>query len=368
MSDTILRGDEKLGFALRGLYESYGYSRFKMSKFEEYELYVHNKDFLAGDRMITFTDGDGTLLALKPDVTISIIKNTPAGDRGVRKVYYNENVYRSAPGDPRLREIMQLGLECVGRVDAYQIFEVIFLAMRSLEAIRADYVLDISHMGLVTGLMAAAGVPEESYNKVLAAIREKNPTELAAVCKKLSLSARGAALLQLLIDLYGDMQTTLELLAPYCTEPSAKAALEELRIVERLLRANGLCKRAQLDFSVVNDMGYYNGIVFRGFLKGAARGVLSGGQYDGLVEKMGKDFRAIGFAITLNEVERLFDAEDEYDVDVLLLYDESTDPAALSLRSRELVAGGKRVVTQPSLREDVRPREVYDLRGKEGSK
>ncbi|MCE2604206.1 ATP phosphoribosyltransferase regulatory subunit, partial [Pseudomonas aeruginosa] len=63
---------------LRGLYEQYGYKKYKMSKFEEYSLYVENKDFLASDKVITFTDLDGRLLALKPDVTLSIIKNTQA--------------------------------------------------------------------------------------------------------------------------------------------------------------------------------------------------------------------------------------------------------------------------------------------------
>ena len=75
---TILRSGEQIMYRLRGLYERYGYRRFKMSKFEEYDLYVRNKDFLVSDRMITFTDALGILMALKPDVTLSIIKNTLA--------------------------------------------------------------------------------------------------------------------------------------------------------------------------------------------------------------------------------------------------------------------------------------------------
>ena len=53
---NILRSGEQTIYRLRGLYEKYGYRRFKMSKFEEYDLYVRNKDFLISDRMITFTD------------------------------------------------------------------------------------------------------------------------------------------------------------------------------------------------------------------------------------------------------------------------------------------------------------------------
>ena len=84
---TILRSEEQTMYRLRGLYERYGYRRFKMSKFEEYDLYIRNKDFLVSDRMITFTDARGVLMALKPDITLSIIKNN-SGDS--EKVYYNE--------------------------------------------------------------------------------------------------------------------------------------------------------------------------------------------------------------------------------------------------------------------------------------
>ena len=73
--NEVLKKDEQVTYFLRSLYGSYGYSRFKMSKFEEYDLYVDNKDYLVSEGIITFMDNDGKLLALKPDVTLSIIKN-----------------------------------------------------------------------------------------------------------------------------------------------------------------------------------------------------------------------------------------------------------------------------------------------------
>ena len=75
-SEDILKYEERAVFALRQLYKSYGYRQFKMSKFEEYDLYSENKDFLVSDGVITFNDTDGKLLALKPDVTLSIIKHS----------------------------------------------------------------------------------------------------------------------------------------------------------------------------------------------------------------------------------------------------------------------------------------------------
>ena len=110
MSQTIMKTEEKVAFALRALYKKYGYLPYKMSKFEAYDLYVANKDFLVGDGVITFNDTDGKLLALKPDVTLSIIKNFGEADGFVKKLCYDENVYRVPRGGRGFREIMQASI------------------------------------------------------------------------------------------------------------------------------------------------------------------------------------------------------------------------------------------------------------------
>ena len=108
MTENIIKKDEQAVFSLRRLYRKFGYARYKMSRFEEYDLYVRNKDFLVSDEVITFTDHTGRLLALKPDVTLSIIKNTVDRPDTVQKVYYNENVYRVAKGTHSFKEIICL--------------------------------------------------------------------------------------------------------------------------------------------------------------------------------------------------------------------------------------------------------------------
>ena len=312
---TILRSGEQIMYRLRGLYERYGYRRFKMSKFEEYDLYVRNKDFLVSDRMITFTDARGILMALKPDVTLSIIKNTRAEDAGPRKVYYNESVYRSG-------------------------------------------------QGLVSGFMEAAGVTEAEYPEVMTAVRAKNLAGLEDFCRRRGLSGTVQALLERLVTTYGTMEAVLEELAPLCVGgKKTREAWEELNSLCGLLKANGLAERVYLDFSVEGDMGYYSGIVFRGFLKNLSAGVLSGGQYDKMVEKMGKPCGAMGFAIYLNELERLGPAQPPFDAEVLVLYDEATDLKDLTARLAALAGQGKRVLARRQAGGALRARETMDLRG-----
>ena len=109
-----LRPDETATLELRGLYEKYGYKKYKISKFEEYSLYVENRDFFTGDKVLSFTDLDGRLLAMKPDVTLSIINNTRAEKGKSEKIYYIENVYRESKENHSFKEINQMGLEYMG--------------------------------------------------------------------------------------------------------------------------------------------------------------------------------------------------------------------------------------------------------------
>ena len=204
MLDTkLLKGEEIAIYKLRSLYGKYGYLPYKMSKFEEYDLYVRNKDFLISDSVITFNDTHGKLLALKPDVTLSIIKNG-TDEVGVKqKVYYNENVYRISGSTHEFKEIMQAGIECIGDLDGADAFEVVHLALKSLDTISPDFVLDISHLGILSAIFDTISQNEGFRNEIMALIKQKNAHEIARACEKYEVSNDACKLLQELVELYG---------------------------------------------------------------------------------------------------------------------------------------------------------------------
>ena len=184
VNDAVLKYDERMVYDLRELYRRHGYARFKMSKFEEYDLYSKNKDFLVSDSVITFTDTNGKLMALKPDVTLSIVKNAKWQKGCVQKVYYNENVYRISRSTHAFEELMQAGLECIGDLDAAQLCEVTLLAAQSLKKVSDDFVLDISHMGIVSAMMDKMALSADAQTELLAALSEKNMHGARAVCRE----------------------------------------------------------------------------------------------------------------------------------------------------------------------------------------
>ena len=354
-AEYSLRREERVLFALRDLYRRCGYAQYKMGKFEEYDLYARNKDFLVSDGIITFTDTDGRLMALKPDVTLSIIKNTRDMEQAVQKVYYSENVYRISGSTRQFKEIMQTGLECIGDVDLYSLCEVIALAARSLDEIHPANVLELSHMGVVSALVSALNVDADVEAEVLRCIGEKNADGIRKLCPA------GAATegVLALIAAHGAPEAVIAALRPHCGHGLARAALDELRQVTAVLADEGV--KAQLDFSIVNDMNYYNGIVFRGYIEGIPSGVLSGGQYDRLMQRMGRRSRAVGFAIYMDLLERFGSEARPYDVDALLIYPADADPARVFRAVQKLAASGERVTAQRAIPEKLRAKRVARL-------
>lgn len=354
INDRVLQNDEKAIFALRSLYSSYGYSKYKMSKFEEYDLYAENKSFLVSDSIITFTGSGGRLMALKPDVTLSIVKSTKDSEGGMSKVYYNENVYRAPAGERDFKEIMQAGLECIGDVDDYCLSEVIMLAAKSLALISDDFVLDISHLGIVSEAIDRLGVSVQGRARILSAVSDKNLHSALAVCAEEGVSEEKTELLRAIIGLWGEPAATLKSIEPLLGDGAGKAASEELSRILALIGDSVPKDKIRIDFSVAGDMSYYGGIAMSGFVRGIPRSVLSGGQYDNLLKKMGRKSRAVGFALYLDLLAELEDAGDDFDVDTVILYDEKTDLTALRAEVDRIASEGRNALAQKSVPEKIR--------------
>lgn len=358
--DEILKSDEAITLSLRELYHRYGYAQYKMSKFEEYDLYAKNKDFLISDNIITFTDTNGKLMALKPDVTLSIVRNSRQNTQSVQKVYYNENVYRISERSHAFREIMQVGLECIGDVDAYYRIEVMLLAAESLRRISPACKLDISHLDILSEAVDRLGLNEGDYNEVLRCIGQKNMHELTQICTLAGVEQSKLDVLKALIGTYGTPAAVL----PKLREMGCNGeAVEELERVCHAMTTSGLGDMVSIDFSIVSDMRYYNGLVCKGFVNGVPTSVLSGGQYDKLMQKMGSKSKAIGFAVYLDALERLSARKNDYDVDTVLLYDASTDVNVLCQTVKLLTQGGTQVMAQKSVPEKLRYKQLVRLNG-----
>lgn len=302
---NVLDESEKIIFALRSLYNEYGYERYRMGKFEEYDLYSRNKDFLVSDTVITFTDTNGKLMALKPDVTLSIIKNNKDKPEEINKLCYNENVYRVSKGSNSFREIMQTGLECFGNVNNECISEVLMLAAKSMDTVSKDFMLEVSDLEIVSAFINEIPAANDIKQGIIKCFSEKNRHGIQQICRENGIDSSYADSLGELLSLYGTPENVIGRLKALCADKGLEGEAEKLLEVISVFKDTPLSQKLIIDFSLVSDMNYYNGIIFRGFIAGIPDSVLSGGQYDRLMKKMGRRSKAIGFAVYLDKLHGL---------------------------------------------------------------
>lgn len=353
--------EETAVMSLSKLYRQYGFKQFKMSKFEEYDLYAENKDFLLGSNVITFTDTNGKLMALKPDVTLSIVKGSNDTFNEPEKVYYSENVYRVDKGTHQFKEIMQVGLECLGDLDIYSVSEVIMLAKKSLESISERNILDISHMGFITGILDDTALNDKQKRKIIDCISEKNTLAIKKYCDEFNIDEKTSNSLVVLTGIYGTFPKCVEEIKKISLNEKTDSAVAELESIYEFLKQYGCSNGVNLDFSIVNDSNYYNGVIFQGFIDGVPSSVLTGGRYDNLVHKLGKKSGAVGFAVYLDLLSRLMSDDNDFDVDVLLIYDYNATVAQLADTVKNITESGKSVKAQKVNSGSIRYRQLMKL-------
>ena len=358
MKKTNFFDEEKLFFDLKNLYQGFGYKQFKMGKFEEYGVYLENKKFLRSPYVITFTDLNGKLMALKPDVTLSIVKNTKATKDKNEKFFYKESVYRPQGATKEFKEISQVGLELIGNVDGYGILEVLSLAGKSLQAIDDDFVLDVSHLGVVLGLMQEYGI--ENMSEILSYVSSKNVHDLKNYCMQKGIDLAFADKIALLLGAKGCFCEVLAVAKQVATNEVSKQATDELQIVCDSFESMGFGNKVRLDFSIINDTDYYNGIVFVGYVSKSPSLVLSGGRYDKLAGKFAP-VNALGFAIYLNELSMYKQAQDDMDADLLVLYNQNSNFAKVLEFAQQKTAQGKKVLVAKNAPEGKKFAEIVEL-------
>ena len=305
-------------------------------------------------------------MALKPDVTLSIIKNVVADVKNSYKLYYDEHVYRTTSGGDGFREIMQTGLESIGNIDVFSESEALMLAMKSLEEISRDFLLDISHMKFLEGFLENIGVDTNDMSHFFALIGSKNTSGIRALCDTKNISDDECERLCRLTSMYLPIERALGEIQALVNGEKMSAAYGELLQIYEAMSAYDLTEKLYVDFSIVNDMRYYDGIIFKGFVNGIPDSILSGGRYDRLMERFGKKTGAIGFAVYLDKLERFGKEDAGFDVDYMLIYEEGTPAEKIIGAARQLGRDGSSVRTLAAADAGVSYRQLVRLE-KEGA-
>ena len=194
-----------------------------------------------------------------------------------------------------------------------------------MEALGGKYTLDLSHMGFVSSILDGEGFSDDARAEILDAVKKKDGGKIYSVCVAAGKDEKTAKSIASVAEIHGKFGAAAKKAEKICSSVGARAALDELGEVYGFLEAMGMSENINLDFSIINDMSYYNGIVFQGYLEGVPNSVLSGGRYDNLLKKMGKSGGACGFAVYPDLIDLYKAGDAESDADVAVIYGDGDD-------------------------------------------
>ena len=308
---------------IRKMYDSYGYKKISLPSFEEYDLYNENKDFI--DRnVLTVMSPNGKLLALRPDITLSVAKKV-SKDQSLKysKIYYQENTYNLTKY-VGYEEDEQLGIELIGKESTFLDFEIINLAVKSLDIINKKSMIVLSHAGFISSIFENFDLEYEIKEQILDCINRKNSHDIQKILKRNEhISENVKKLIYKIPELSGNLENIEKELLKYEINVNTKKILSELKQLNSLLMKFYKKSKIIFDFSVVKNLNYYNGIILQGYIEDFPNVILTGGRYDKLFEKFGVDTGAVGFAILTDGLKGYYKDTDKKDFEVLIAYDNS---------------------------------------------
>lgn len=323
---------------LINIYERFGFKKIKLSKFEDYNLYNNNKDFLQTEHILTFMNLNGNLKSLRPDVTLSIVKKIlKDNDKETQKIYYIEDIYKIVSNE--YEEIPQVGVEIIGKLNNYSNLEIISMAIESLKSINKNYILEISNIDFISAIFDEINLEENLKIEILNNIYLKNKHDLEKLLNK-NVDGKYKKYILSFIELSGNYKDILKKLKSLIINKKMQKSYEELKSLSFVFELYNNFDKILLDFSIESQLGYYNGIIFKGYIKESNYIILSGGRYDKLLNKFNSNKNAIGFAIYMD---KLYEKNKTSDfIDILILY-KSGDENILLNEVRKFMNKNKKV-------------------------
>lgn len=324
---------------IESVFHRYGYTNIETPIFEYYEVFSDESGSVSPEQMYKFFDRDGSILALRADMTPPIARVVATAykldDLPLRFCYlgkafrYNEN-YQG-----KLREFSQAGIELIGVDSEDADAEVIAVAVNSMLTAKVEnFRIDIGHVDFFKGILDEAGFDDKTGNNVQDMIAKKDYIALEEIldCTKISENIKNIFLD--LPKLIGSIEI-LSLTKKLITNKIALKAIEKLENLYTIFQEYGIEKYISFDLGMITHLNYYTGIIFRGYTYGTGFSILDGGRYDKLIKEFGIDIPAVGFGIRINEllnaVERQGINIDIYKSDTLLAYTKQGRATALAI-------------------------------------
>lgn len=282
--------------------KKWGFEEIQTPTFEKLELFTLKSGEEIINEIYGFEDKSGRELALRPEITASVIRfylNELIAKPKPLKLFYFGNCFRyEQPQKGRFREFWQFGTEVIGGDKQFVESELIALVKDIFEELNLDYSLEIGHLGILRELMQEYGVKEEKQNKVLSEI-DKEQKNLSEKLKDLNISPK---LIKALMDLKESNSPLIDAEKILKKANCDLTKFQEFKKTLKLLKKYGV-QDYKIDLSITRGLDYYMGTVFEVYVEelGAQNQVCGGGTYR-FSQLMEQETDSSGFALGFDRI------------------------------------------------------------------
>ena len=296
----------KVEAVLAGIMKNWGFREIILPFFDYLEDFSYGLGAQFGDRVYRFLDKDGSLLALRPDLTTLVAKTvaTRMAEHSLPvKLFYSGEVFRQErSGAGHQKEFYQIGLETMGVADTWADIEALLIAIDCLLHLGIDdFKIALGHVGFFNGIVSGLKLSPERADALRNAIDHKDCAWLEREVEGLELSDEKRDFL-VKLPTYSGGPEVLDQALSVVSNPRAREALTRLTEIRDVVESLDLGRYLTFDLAEVRGLDYYTGIVFKIYSRSAGFELGGGGRYDGLVAKFGWDLPAVGFSFTLDRI------------------------------------------------------------------
>lgn len=259
-------------------------------------------------QMVRFSDRDGSMLALRPDMTIGVARlvGTRLHDWPMpQRFCYAGSVFRHVETQGgRQREFRQAGVELIGSDAPQADAEVLALTVKAMQAAGlSQFRLVVGQLLYFTGLLQDLDLEPPQREALLHAIDRNSAPALAAFLRDVPLRTQQRRTVEEIPLLSGgEPQAVIDRADRLCLNYTMHAALENLRAIFEGLAVHGVVDHVYLDLTEINDLGYYTGLTFEALTPGQGFSVAGGGRYDHLSATFGAEHPAVGVALGVDRL------------------------------------------------------------------
>ena len=291
--------------AIRTALEGCGYSEVITPAVEYFDVFAQANPELDQENMLKIIDRSGRICVARPDNTTPIarIAATRLDDAALPvRLYYSQKVFRSVvAGHGHKGEFLQVGAELIGADGLEADKDILSAAFGALTGTGADnFRIELGHAEIYKALIEELGVDDQTAESVRRLIENKSFAALGDALAPYG-DRPAAKALRAMPQLFGGMEVLDEVEA-LTGNVRVLGAVSYLRRLYKALDEAGYGSRIMIDLGLVHEMDYYTGVMFRGYIGGAGAAILSGGRYNALCAKFGKDMPAGGFGIDVESV------------------------------------------------------------------